>query len=478
MSNQDILTAKNSVQTEVERVFQLQKRNQQKVANSTARERSKKLKRLHQALLKYRDEIKEALYKDFKKHPSEVDLTEIYALTSEIKHARNNLSRWMAPKRVGTPLALFGSSSYIHSEPKGVVLIISPWNFPINLTFGPLISAIAAGNCAILKPSEHTPHASALMKKMVAELFDESEIALIEGDVEASTELLKLPFNHIFFTGSPGIGKIVMKAAAANLASVTLELGGKSPTIVDKTANLNDAAARISWGKFINNGQICIAPDYVFVHEDKLDQFLEKVKNNVAKYYGAGSVDSPSYARIVNQNHFVRLKGYLEDAVSKGANIEFGGKVDADQNFMEFTIVTNVSEEAELAKKEIFGPILPVYTFKDLQEVTDKINKKEKPLALYIYSKSSKNIKQIINNTRAGGTCINHNAIHFYNNDLPFGGVNNSGVGKGKGLLGFQEFSNQRGILKHWLFISPLKILTPPYSNFKQKLIDLTIKWL
>ncbi len=467
----------SAVRQEVERIFKLQKANQQNVANSTANERRQKLHRLHKAVLKYRPEIKEALYKDYRKHPSEVDLGDIYPVTSEIKHTRDYLSRWMRKKRVDTPMALMGTSSHVHYEPKGVVLIISPWNFPVNLTFGPMVSAIAAGNCIIIKPSEFTPHASAMMKKIVNELFDESEVALVEGGVEVSTELLKLPFNHIFFTGAPEIGKIVMKAASEHLASVTLELGGKSPTIVDETAGLDAAALRIAWGKWINNGQVCISPDHVFVHEKVADKFLEKVKANLEKFYGEDASSSDSYNRIVNNKHFKRVEGYFEDALSKGAKVEYGGKKDSSQDYIGPTIMTDVPEKSDLSEKEIFGPILPVYKYKDLQKVIDKINSGEKPLGLYIYSSSRKNINRIINNTRAGGTCINHNAIHFYNNNLPFGGSNNSGIGKGGGFYGFEAFSNPRAVLKQWSPMFVLDLLTPPYTNFKQKLIDLTIKW-
>ena len=293
-----------------------------------------------------------------------------------------------------------------------------------------------------------------------------------------STELLKLPFNHIFFTGAPEIGKIVMKAAAENLASVTLELGGKSPTIIDKTANLNDAAHRIAWGKWVNNGQVCISPDHVFVHEEIADKFLEKVKTNLKEFYGEDASSSDAYNRIVNNKHFKRIEGYFEDAISKGANVEYGGKTDASQDYIEPTIMTNIPDESELSEKEIFGPILPVYKYKDIQKVIDRINSNEKPLALYIYSSSKKNINKIINNTRAGGTCINHNAIHFYNNNLPFGGSNNSGIGKGNGFYGFEAFSNPRAVLKQWSPFFALDLLTPPYTNFKQKLIDFTIKWM
>lgn len=465
------------VRREVERIFKLQKANQQKIANSTALDRKQKLDLLHQAVLKYRDEIRSALYKDFKKHPSEVDLVEIFPVTSAIKHTRAHLAKWMRPKKVATPMAQLGSSSCIHYEPKGVVLIISTWNFPVNITFGPLVSAIAAGNCVIMKPSEHTPHASAVMKRIIDELFDEAEVALIEGDVDVSTELLKLPFNHIFFTGAPEIGKVIMKAAAEHLASVTLELGGKSPTIVDNTANLKDAAHRIAFGKWMNNGQVCIAPDHVFVDAAIADEFLDNLKTSIRSFYGAEAPGSGSYNRIVNQNHFKRIVGYFEDALSKGAKVEYGGKTDASQGYFGPTIMSNIPKNSDLSEKEIFGPILPLYTYTDLQEVIDNINAKEKPLALYIYSNNKKNIKRIINNTRAGGTCVNQCGIHFFNNYLPFGGSNNSGIGKGNGFFGFEAFSNARAVLRQWSPVSALDFMTPPYTDFKQKLIDLAIKW-
>ncbi|MBW2225133.1 MAG: aldehyde dehydrogenase family protein, partial [Deltaproteobacteria bacterium] len=263
------------------------------------RERKEKLKRLLTAIMSRKQEIRDALYADFRKHPAEVDLTEIMPITSEIKHAIAHLSKWMRPRRVKTPLSLFGSSSYIHYEPKGVVLVIAPWNFPVNLTFGPVISAVAAGNCVMLKPSEHTPHASAIIKSIIDEVFDESEVAVIEGGIETSTAALALPFNHIFFTGAPAIGKIVMAAASKHLASVTLELGGKSPTIIDETASVDAAARRIAWAKFTNNGQICISPDYLFVHESKKDEFLEKLGKHIESFYGLDARRSDSYARIV-----------------------------------------------------------------------------------------------------------------------------------------------------------------------------------
>lgn len=467
---------KETSPVEINRIFSLQKENQYAVGNTTVKQRKAKLKKLLNAVLKYRGAIKEAMYNDFKKHPSEVDLTEIYPVTSEIKHTISNLFQWMDNHKVATPIALMGSSSYIKHEPKGVVLIISPWNFPVNLTFGPLISAIAAGNTVILKPSEHTPHASDIMQKIVNEIFEPNEVALVQGGIETSQALLALPFNHIFFTGAPSIGKIVMSAAAKHLTSVTLELGGKSPTIIDETANIDTAARRTAWGKFVNNGQICIAPDYVFVHESKKEAFLTKVKSYLNQFYTEDASQEVSYCRMVNKRHFDRVNHYINDAVEKGATIEYGGEVNPDQAYISPTIMTNVPMESEVMTQEIFGPILPVHGYTDLDKVLHQINEGEKPLALYIYSKSKKNTNKILNNTRAGGSCINHNGVHFYNTNLPFGGSNNSGIGKGSGWYGFESFSNRRGVLKQHI-PNALEKLMPPYNGFKQKLIDLTIKW-
>lgn len=462
---------------EIERIFKLQQANQYTVAKTTARERKEKLKRLERALLARKQDIRDALYADFRKHPSEVDLTEIFPVTSEIKFTTRHLRKWMRPHRVKTPLALFGAKSYIHYEPKGVVLVIAPWNFPINLTFGPLVSAIAAGNCVIVKPSEHTPHASAVTKSIIEEVFDESEVAVIEGAVETSTRLLAQPFNHIFFTGAPAIGKVVMEAAAKHLTSVTLELGGKSPTIVDETASVDAAATRIAWAKYTNNGQICIAPDYLFVHESKKDEFLAKLKEKIESFYGQNARASDSYARIVNHRHFERLAGYIEDAKQKGAKVVHGGRTVGSEDFIEPTVLTDVDPASKVMTEEIFGPVLPVQSFKSLDEPIALINSKEKPLALYIYSKSQPNIDRIIQNTRAGGTCINHSAVHFFNHHLPFGGSNNSGIGKGHGFFGFEAFSNPRGVLKQWLPFSALQLMTAPFNSLKQKIIDISIKF-
>jgi len=462
---------------EIQTLFNNQKENQFKVANKPIVERRKKLKQLKTAIeVTFRDEIRTALYQDFKKHRSESDLTEIYPIVGEIKYVLNNLKKWTSKKRVTTPLAFLGASSHIQHEPKGVCLIISPWNFPFNLTFGPLISAIAAGNTVVLKPSEHTVNSSHLIKKIIKSIFSEDEVVVIEGAVETSKHLLSFPFNHIFFTGSPNVGKIVMASAAKNLTSVTLELGGKSPTIIDETANINTAAKRIVWGKFINAGQICIAPDYIFVHDNKKKELVVALQKYLNVFFCDDINKSNAFPRIVNKSHTKRIINLIEDSKNRGAEIAFGGISSVEDKYIQPTLITNVSLDAEIMEQEIFGPVLPIIDFEDINEVIKEINSREKPLALYIYSNKKNNIKHLIKNTRAGGTCVNNNDIHFFNNNLPFGGSNNSGIGKSHGFFGFQAFSNARSIYTQHIS-GALELLMPPYTNLKQKLIDLTIKW-
>ena len=458
-------------------LFENQKANQFNVGNTTYKQRIQKLNALKKAVeVTYKDKIRQALYNDFKKPFTETDLTEIYPVIGEIKFAKSHLKSWIKRQKVDTPLALIGSSSWYIYEPKGVCLIISPWNFPLNLTFGPLVSAIAAGNTVILKPSEMTPNISKVMAEIVNDLFDENEVALIEGEVEVSQELLKLPFNHIFFTGSPAVGKLVMKTASEHLTSVTLELGGKSPTIIDETANLKSAAKKIAWGKFMNNGQTCIAPDYVLVKDVIKDKFISELKVQLQTFFTEDAFASDSLCRIVNERHFMRLEKHIEDAKSKEATIEIGGKTIALDNYIEPTIISNLSEDTSLLQEEIFGPILPIKTYKTLDEAIAYVNSKEKPLAVYMYSKSKRNTQKVIKNTRAGTTCINNNVVQYSNHNLPFGGSNNSGIGKAHGFFGFQEFSNMRSVMKQHTKGS-IELLFPPYNKFKQKLVDLTIKW-
>jgi aldehyde dehydrogenase (NAD+) len=473
----DILVAPSASTEEIQRIFNLQQRNYLSVGKSTAKERIAKLNRLLDAIMRYRTQMKEAMYADFKKPPLEVDMVEVFPVTSAIKHARANLRQWMKPQKVPTPPAFMGSTSWIHYEPKGVCLIISPWNFPFNLTFSPLVTAIAAGNCAVLKPSEYTVHSSALIKKIIGEVFSEQEVAVIEGGVEASQALLELPFHHIHFTGSPMVGKIVMEAAAKHLASTTLELGGKSPTVIDETADIKSAARRLMRGKVANCGQICIAPDYILVHEKVYDVFIASSKQVLESFLGADPKSSPSYARMVNLKQFRRVRAYLEEAVENGAEVVHGGITSEKDLFIEPTILANVPADCRIMQEEIFGPLLPVLPFRDLQEPIDYINAGDRPLTMNIFSKSKQNINRLMNGTRAGGTSINHTQLHFYNHDLPYGGINNSGLGKSHGWYGFQDFSNARSVYRND-FWGALELVRPPYSKLAQWLIDFSIKWL
>tara|TARA_B100000809_G_scaffold129744_2_gene127649 strand:- start:1115 stop:2524 length:1410 start_codon:yes stop_codon:yes gene_type:complete len=452
--------------------------NHPKIKNTTSKERIIKLRKLKKNIFLYRDEIKKALFKDFKKSSSDVDLTEIFPVISEIKHNIRHLNKWMKDEIVPTPLTLLGSKSYIKHEPKGIILIMTPWNFPINLTFVSIINAISAGNSIIIKPSEISEKTSIIIKKIVANTFDKNEIKVILGGTKTAQKLLKLKFNHILFIGSPSIGKIVMQEAAKNLASVTLELGGKSPTIIDEKCNINKAAKRIAWSKFLNNGQVCIAPDYLFVHNKIKEKFIKQLILSIKDLYSNDPIKSDDYCRIVNKKHFNRLINLLEDAKQLGSNIIYGGNINEKENFIEPTLLDNISEKSKMYKEEIFGPLLPIFHFNKIEEVIEFINKNEKPLALYIFSKNNNNIKAIINNTSSGGVCINHSTLHYSNNNLPFGGINNSGTGRCHGIYGFHELSNKKSVLKQVLPSSPTDFLFPPYNNFKNKLIEFTIKWL
>lgn len=458
----------------IDRIFEIQKAHQYRVAASTCAERKTRLLALKKAVeVTFRQEIRDALYADFKKPQAETDLTEIFAITSEINHTVKHLDQWMSDRYVRTPLSFFGSSSFVRCEPRGVCLIISPWNFPVNLSLGPLIPAVAAGNTAIIKPSEFTPHTSAVIKKIVNHVFPPEEAEVVEGDVETSTRLLALPFNHIFFTGSPQVGKVVMKAAAEHLASVTLELGGKSPVIIDETADIKAAARRLAWGKFINSGQICIAPDYVFVHRSKAEPFQRELQQVLQEFYEEDALFSASYCSIVNEKHAARVYSYLEDAVERGAKVVFGGQKEAAR--ISPALITDVPRDARIMQEEIFGPLLPVLAYDDRQEVVEYIRSGEKPLALYIYSSKNANIEYFLSNTRAGGTCINNNDMHFLQPYLPFGGDNNSGIGKSHGEWGFKTFSNERSVYRQHL-PSVLEKLMPPYTAGKNRVIEWIVK--
>ncbi len=457
-------------------IFAQQREKALALRTSDAASRIQKLKRLREAVVAHTKDIYAAGYADFKKPVAEIDLTEIFPVLIEIKDAQKHLKKWMRPKPAPMTLPLFGTVAHVRSEPKGVCLIISPWNYPFNLTFGPLVSAIAAGNTVMIKPSEFTPHMSQLMEKIVGEVFSADEVAVFQGDEKVSTNLLKLPFDHIFFTGSPGVGKIVMAAAAKNLSSVTLELGGKSPVIVDQSANIKKAAGNIMWSKFANNGQTCIAPDLLYVHEDVKTAFVQEAQKRIAAVYGEnGQVQekNPDYCRIVNGRHFKRVKHLLDDAKAKGALVVAGGETNAADNFIAPTLLDNVSKKSDIMHSEIFGPLLPIIPFSDVATVIDDINGRPKPLALYIFGKNKKRTEQILRNTSAGGTCINTSAVHFLHANLPFGGVNNSGIGNSHGVYGFRAFSHERAVLTDKFSVT--SNLFPPYTKWVMRQINLIV---
>jgi aldehyde dehydrogenase (NAD+) len=466
---------------DIERVFKLQQDYAPELARMNYRERVRLLLRIDDYLNNesHVAELCEAMHKDFRKHEVEVIATEIGVVQAQISHARKKLRNWMKPQNIKTPLPMVGTSSYIVHEPKGVVLIMSPWNYPFNLSFVPLVYAIASGNTAIIKPSEISVNTSAFIRKMIGELFDEREVAVFEGGPSVAQELLKKPFNHIFFTGSPQVGKIVMTAAAEHLASVTLELGGKSPAIVDKTANIRKAARGIAWSKLVNNGQTCLTPDYLILHESIQDEFIEEFKHAVEKFYnpdGNGIENSPDYCRIINDYHFQRLQSLYLDAIAKGATVLFGANFKDSEYFISPTLLGDVSDDMDIMKEEIFGPLLPFMTFSKRSDALDIILNRPKPLTLYIASKDSDNIDYFMKETSAGGTVINDYMLGYSNPYLPFGGVNDSGMGKSIGVHAFKAFSNERSVIRrNW---GTLSMLYPPYNNRVRSLIQLLYRWM
>ncbi len=460
-------------QADIDRLFYLLQRKAMALRQSNKTERLRKLKALRQAILDRHEAIYAACYADFKKPTTEVDLAELTPVLAEIKHTERHLGRWMRGQRVAPSMLMFGTRTRIRHEPKGRSLIIAPWNYPINLSLMPLVSAVAAGCTAIIKPSEMTPHCSAILREIVSAVFAEDEVAVLEGEVEVSTALLALPFDHIFFTGSPAVGKIVMSAAAKHLSSVTLELGGKSPAIVDESADLKRAAKSLMWGKFTNCGQTCIAPDYLYVHKAVKARFVQECQTVLQHAYGADARKSPDYARMVNDRHFARVKGLINEVLDQGARLEAGGDTDASDNYISPTLLSDLPPDSRMMQEEIFGPALPILEFETLDEVIDGINAAAKPLALYVYGKHPQRIEQVLSRTSAGGSCVNQCVVQYLHINAPFGGVNNSGIGNSHGFWGFKAFSHERTVvenkfsLSHWL--------APPYTDFVKRMLAITM---
>ncbi len=425
--------------------------------------RRQQLKKFKSSILNHQADIEAALWSDLHKSPEEAYLTEVAMVLKEIDYQLQNLKRWAKPKRVASPIFLLPSRSKVVHEPLGVALIIAPWNYPFQLTLNPLVGAIAAGCCAMVKPAPASSATSAIIEVIIKECFDSSYIDIVQGRRDVNAILLEQRFDIIFFTGSPSLGKVVCHAAADNLTPVVLELGGKSPCIVDSDAAIKVAAKRIAWGKLLNGGQTCIAPDYLFVHSSVKIQLLEAIKVAIEEMYGKDPKSSRFYPRIINDSAFDRIVGYLKDG-----DTYCGGEFDRSERYIAPTILDNVAPTSPVMQEEIFGPILPVMTFVNIEEVYSYINAHKKPLALYYFGRNG---KSALRNTTSGGGCVNDTIMHISNNKLPFGGVGNSGMGRYHGYDSFLAFSNRRAVVTTPTWIDlPLKYT--PYKFFK------LIKWI
>lgn len=446
---------------EIELIFSEQKKFFELGKSKNIDFRINELKKLKKIIQKNEEEILQALKKDLGKSNFEAYATEVGIIYDEINLHIKNIRKWAKREKRSSPIVHYPSKSYVYKEPYGVTLIIGPFNYPFQLVLAPLIGAISAGNTAIIKPSENTINTAKLLEKIINNNFDKGYISVVDplGGKEVVSYLLDLPFDYIFFTGSVRVGKIVMEKAAKNLTPVTLELGGKSPCIVDSDADINLSAKRIVWGKFLNAGQTCVAPDYLFIHKNIKDKFLKALVKEIKNQFGENIKKSPDYPRIVNTISLDRFSNYLKDG-----EIYFGGEIDKETLYMEPTILTNVKLESLVMTDEIFGPILPVIEFNDLNEIISIINKREKPLALYYFSESNKKIEYVIERTSAGGVTINDTIIHVANGNLPFGGVGPSGLGKYHGKDSFNTFTHTKSVMKRGTFIE-FKIRFAPYND-------------
>ncbi|MFV0149051.1 aldehyde dehydrogenase family protein [Empedobacter falsenii] len=467
----------SNFKTEIDKIYELQFKNKSIIRNLTIAQRKVFLLKLEQSILNHRIEIEQALFIDLRKSKVESDSTEIFPVLSEIRLFRKKLNRWSKIKSVSNNLLFFGSKAKIQPEALGNCLIISPWNYPFQLCLLHLVACISAGNTAILKPSEFCPNVSKLLDKIISEVFEQNHVAVIEGQVDETTYLLAKKFDHIHFTGSPKVGKIVMQAGAKHLSSVTLELGGKSPLIIDGSIPMQEVVEKVVWGKLINLGQTCIAPDYIVIKEEFSDQFVDAFITHVENIFGKNPSQSEDLARIVNLQNYNRLKNLITDALEKGAKCPFGNEYKEDELYIKPTLLIDIPKDALIENEEIFGPILPIYTFKEINEVIEYINLKEKPLALYLFSNNLVFIEEVKNQTSSGSVVINETLVHILHPNLPFGGVNHSGIGASTGYEGFKDFSHMKPVLHVNRILSPSKFLNYPYTSTTQKVIDFLMKY-
>jgi len=450
---------KDTAEKEITDILEQQRAYFNRQQTKSLKFRVEQLKKFKAAVKKYEQEITDALFKDLHKSSEEAFLTEISIVLQEVDYHLAHLHQWTKPERVSTPAYMFPSSGKVVQEPLGIALIMAPWNYPFQLLMNPLIGAISSGCCALVKPSPSVPTVSSVIDKLIRETFDPEYIAIVHGGKEVNELLFKQRFDLVFFTGSPAVGKIVMRAAAENLTPSVLELGGKSPCIVDADANISVAAKRIAWGKTINAGQTCIAPDYLFVHHSVKEELLKKIQRHIEKMYGPDIRKSDYFGRIVDETAFERVSGLLKEGT-----IVYGGETVAEEKYIAPTIIDNVEPGFAIMQQEIFGPVLPVMTFENLDEPVAYINSHEKPLALYYFGKS-KSAEKVLSATSSGGVCINDTLMHVANHDLPFGGVGNSGTGSYHGHKSFLAFSHAKSVVTTptWIDI-PMKYA--PFRHF------------
>ncbi len=464
---------------EVRRLFDLQAAARWTVSRSSAAERRKKLQRLKAAFEKHRGAVAEGIRRDFGRSAEESEFIEFHPTFEEINHAIAHIGEWMRPEPVEATLLLADTASEIRWEAKGQVLVLSPWNYPAYLILGPLVGAIAAGNVVIIKPSEKVPESNRALRALLADAFPENEVAMIEGEAPVAEALLDLPFDHVFFTGSTRIGKLVMAAAAKHLASVTLELGGKSPAIVAPDAHLLRAAHSIAWGKFVNAGQTCVAPDYVLVPEGQRQAMVDGLRGALERSYGpeSGWAANPEFARLVDPGAFGRVKGLLDDAVQRGAKVVLGGTSNPAERYLAPTVLVDVPPDAPVLQEEIFGPVLPVVTYRTLEDALAYVRSRPKPLALYVFSKSGSAVNETLAGTSSGGVLVNNTLLHLANPALPFGGIGPSGIGNYHGRAGFRTFSHERAVMRQQG--NPMaRLLAPPYGARMNRMVARLARWL
>ncbi|MBN1334395.1 MAG: aldehyde dehydrogenase family protein [Deltaproteobacteria bacterium] len=450
------------------------------LAASTAQDRIARLRRIRSAALAQREALCAAVGEDLGRPAVETELGEVYMVVSEIDHAIAHLAEWMEPERVPTPLLLTGTHSEIRYEPKGRILVLAPWNFPFQLVLVPLVAALAAGNCVAVRPSSRAPHTARFLEGFLAGLFPPEEVAVFQGGHEVADALLDLPFDHVFFTGSARTGRKVMVAAARHLASVTLELGGKSPALVDRSADVAKSAERILWGKCFNAGQSCIAPDYVLVHRDLEEAFLAAGQRVLEARYGADETargPSPSMGRMIDAEHHAKVLRLLEDAVAAGARVVAGGTSRPEERYLAPTILAGVRPEMSILQEEIFGPVLPVLPFGDLDEAIEFVQARPRPLSLYVFARDRRAVERVLRHTTVGGTCVNTTLLHFTHPGLPFGGNGESGMGSAHGHAGFLEFSHAHAVLVQGR-PDGIRTFYPPYSEKKLGLVRKAIRFL